>query len=107
MIKILIFEFCLIERSDSCSEKTQLPQDDLITSLFQIICQFRYLITKEVIPVFLIMVYFVIHNLDRQIKIRLTPKCPSNYNMDTKWKIINGVAVAIFIIAALYWFANS
>jgi len=27
--------------------------------------------------------------------------------MDTKWKIINGVAVAIFIAAVFYWIANS
>ena len=34
-------------------------------------------------------------------------KPDGKYNMDTKWKIINGVAVAIFIAAAFYWIANS
>jgi len=27
--------------------------------------------------------------------------------MDTKWKIINGVAVAIFIAAVFYWIVHS
>ncbi|TVP41994.1 hypothetical protein NARC_10400 [Candidatus Nitrosocosmicus arcticus] len=53
------------------------------------------------------MIHYLIYNLDRQIKITLARSCPGNYNMDTKWKIINGAAVAIFIIAALYWIANS
>ncbi|ALI36047.1 hypothetical protein NMY3_01844 [Candidatus Nitrosocosmicus oleophilus] len=34
-------------------------------------------------------------------------KSHDRYNMDTKWKIINGVAVAIFIAAVFYWLANS
>ena len=34
-------------------------------------------------------------------------KSHGKYNMDKKWKIINGVAVAIFIAAAFYWIANS
>lgn len=67
----------------------------------------RYLITKQVIPNILTMIPYLIYNLDRQIKITFARSCPGNYNMDTKWKIINGVAVAIFIIAALYWIANS
>lgn len=49
----------------------------------------------------------MIEELDRQIKITLTRRCQGNDEMDTKWKIINGVVVTIFIIAALYWIANS
>jgi hypothetical protein len=34
-------------------------------------------------------------------------KSDGKYIMDKKWKIINGVAVAIFIAAVFYWIVNS
>lgn len=48
-----------------------------------------------------------IWNIDRQIKIMKMYKSGGKYIMDKKWKIINGVAVAIFIAAVFYWIVNS
>lgn len=57
--------------------------------------------------IFITWKQYVIEELDRQIKITLARRCQGSDEMDTKWKIINGVVVTIFIIAALYWIANS